>query len=791
MTETSQGTRGDVPERLGPYRIEGRLGSGGMGEVFEGYDERLERAVALKRVHPEHADAQTAERLHREARAVARLNHPAIVQVHDWVDDASGHWMVMERVQGESLRTVLEAGKLPFAATLRLARDIASGLALAHQSGIVHRDLKPDNIMVTETGRAKILDFGLAKRLSLEDQQTALTMDGKILGTVTAMSPEQALGHTVDPRSDLFAFGTLLYQMVTGVSPFQSDSSMETLTRICTWRQPPVREIDASLPPTLDRLIDHLLQKEPVRRPAGAAEVRLQLDDLASDLSGSARQIRPDTVAIDDQEETLGAVRPALDLTPPSTPPSSKPAATVGEPEPPTTALTSSWSRRRSWMLPASLALSACVALIWVMSRSAWETSRSPEGVGGAAVNVSALPSVEILPENMDDLTLYRHGMRLLERYDKEGNIDQAIEAFQRLLTRNPESAPGHAGLARAYWAKHKNESKDPQWLEQALSVATRGVDIDPFLVAGRVSLGWASLDAGQFEEAEDQFERVLQLEANNADALQGLAERQLTGGNLDKAEEFYRQALLDAPQQWPLLARLGSLLYRMGRFEEAEDMFHRCIHTVPDSLVCHRNLASVYFARGQYDSAAQMFQRSLEIRPTSTLYGNLGTLLFYQGLYPQAVEAFEKALRMSSGANDHRMWANLADAYRWTSGFESQARDSYRRAIQLLEVKLEKAPQDMSSRSRLALYLAKMKRCPKALVELEKLTEVEELDSAILFRKASVFEICDLRDAALRSLGKSIAANYPLEDIRRDPELLKLRGDPRYHHLILNHVDP
>lgn len=778
-----------VPEQLGPYQIVGPLGRGGMGEVFEGFDSRLERPVALKRVHPERVDAQAIERLRREARAVARLNHPSIVQVHDWIDDASGHWIVMERVAGRSLRQVLTPGALPWPEALRLVRQVADGLDAAHRAGFVHRDLKAENLMVTADGGVKILDFGLAKQVVRDDSRMSLTADDKILGTVTTMSPEQALGHAVDARSDLFSLGVLLYEMIAGVSPFRAATPMETLTRICTWRQTPLHEVEAQIPRLLSDRVDGLLEKEPGRRP--------QLALLRRDMDALLRHEPAPKAAEQSLEDGHGPLststreRASLDVPTtateslPSLGDAPNPAEQGAVPETEdrtasfTTALTSTWRRPSSaiWALVLGAACLVGVLALW---------GARPSGPVDSEHGAGTEPALSLLQqplEPMDDYRLYRHGMQLLERYDKQGHVDRAIEAFQRLLARQPDSAPGHAGLARAYWEKFENASKDPQWLQQARTVATRGVQLDPFLVEGRVSLGFVLLTDGEPEEAEEQFRRALQLEPDNVDALRGLAESARVEGRLTDAESLYLQALAVAPNNWSLQAYWGSLLYRMGRLDEAVLAFQRCIDLALDSPVCYRNLAGIYFYQGRYAEAADMFQKTLEIRPTAGLYSNLGTLLFYQGLYSQAVEAFERALEL--GANDYRLWANLADAYRWAPGHEAKASETYGRAIQMLQEKLSKAPEDLDGTSRLALYLAKQAQCVDALGALAPLEAAETSDGAISFRQATVYEICGRRADALRCLEGALSSGYSLEDVRRDPELLELRRDPAYHRLL------
>jgi eukaryotic-like serine/threonine-protein kinase len=266
--------------RIGPYRLVRPLGAGGMGVVWEAWDERLERRVALKRVLPEDAaDPRRRERFRREARAAARLSHPAIVQIHDLLTTLEGDWIVMELVEGKTLAALLREGPLGLGRLLPVARQIAGGLAEAHAKGILHRDLKTENVIITPAGDVRILDFGLAKRYWGSGEEP-LSIAGQVAGTGRAMSPEQANGLDLDPRSDLFSFGSLLYEALTGVSPFQAPTLVETLHKVCSHQPPPACERNPAVPAPLSDLIDRLLEKDRDLRPAGAAEVAARLEEL-------------------------------------------------------------------------------------------------------------------------------------------------------------------------------------------------------------------------------------------------------------------------------------------------------------------------------------------------------------------------------------------------------------------------------------------------------------------------------------------------------------------------------
>ncbi len=306
------------------------LGRGGMGEVYLAWDEMLERHVAIKRIRSDRlGDATSRARFLHEARAVARLDHPAIVRVYHVLERDDSQCLVMEYVRGQDLTKLIASGKIDAARAVAIARGIADGLAEAHRQGLVHRDLKPGNVMLTEDGRIKILDFGLAKALwpggapSAKDEQ--LTQSGMIVGTVHAMSPEQAGGWPVDHRSDLFALGSLLYEMLSGRPPFRGEHFLDTLSRIVGSQPEPLAELRPDLPRPLLSLVERLMEKDRERRPHNADLVAQELAALSpgSDSGAAAigtsprrRPISEDVAALADAPTDLGIQAPRVETEP-------------------------------------------------------------------------------------------------------------------------------------------------------------------------------------------------------------------------------------------------------------------------------------------------------------------------------------------------------------------------------------------------------------------------------------------------------------------------------------------
>jgi predicted Ser/Thr protein kinase len=265
-----------------------------MGEVFLAYDSRLDRRVAIKRIRPgSEVTSASRERFRREARLAARLSHSAIVQVYDILEEEGSEYIVMEYVEGTTLRDQVRRGPMDVRAALELARELAAGLDTAHRQGVIHRDLKTENVLISTSGGAKILDFGIAKRFLDSEEEGSLTAESSILGTCRAMSPEQARGEPLDPSTDLFALGVLLYEALTGTSPFEAENHLSTLSRVILYRQPPVHKLNPAIPWQLSQLIDRLLEKSAAMRPVSAAEVRRELEEIAARLGTTSSSGAP------------------------------------------------------------------------------------------------------------------------------------------------------------------------------------------------------------------------------------------------------------------------------------------------------------------------------------------------------------------------------------------------------------------------------------------------------------------------------------------------------------------
>src|SRR5688572_8143976 len=467
-----------IGRSLRQYVITAQLGQGGMGQVWKARDTSLEREVALKVLPPQYIDdPERKDRFVREAKSASALNHPNIVTIYEINSDQGIDFIAMEYVAGETLSKVIHRGALTVDAAIRLAVQVAEGVGRAHRAGIVHRDLKPGNIMVTDEGLVKVLDFGLAKwwapaRAPLASDVTRLasTQIGTTVGTVGYMSPEQAIGDAVDARSDVFSFGVVLYQMLAGYLPFAAESQVEILRKLHLEEPPSLASVRPEVPAVVEAIVTRALAKKPSDRYGSCMEVAAALRAVASG-----------TVSSDSRMET--AIQTGT---------TSRRAA-LSEPS------------RRTRRLTSRAAMAVLVlALVGGASFALWR-------LNDVGRRTDATPTDAV----SDPAELSRQAAALLARYDKEGNVDRAIGNLERALSADPQYATAHAYLSEAYIRKRAT-NPDPQFLNLAREAARRATELGPDLAAAHLASGRVALESGGRDEAARAYRRAADLDPAN-----------------------------------------------------------------------------------------------------------------------------------------------------------------------------------------------------------------------------------------------------------------------------------
>ena len=735
--------------RLGPYEILAALGAGGMGEVYKAHDTRLERDVAVKILPPRASDLESRGRFEREARTISQLNHPHICAVYDVgrvqpEGTTAGHgdaidFIVMEFVRGETLASLLGRGRLPIARVLDHAVQIADALDAAHQASIIHRDLKPGNIMISESGLVKVLDFGIAKRVpgaGVEAERTtaaALTAFGATIGTPAYMSPEQTLGDVIDARSDVFSFGVVLYEMLGGQLPFQATTNLRLIRQIVHEPQRPLKQVAPEVPAEIIALVDRCLMKDPADRYQSAGA-------LLQDLRRAAARVKP--------------VVPPLD-------------AEVRPVTPSTVRL----HRRRVMrgLMAAGVVIAAI--LTWVTGPSLLRWVRLQTTAPAALADEDASPA-----------QLVERATERLARYYRDGNVDRAIAQLDRALALKTPYPAAEARLSLAYWRKNGLVA-DAEWRKRALAHAERAVAGDDQLAIGHVAHGTASMLAGELDKAALAYGKALTLDPGNPELMWRLGDLDEARKDAAAAEQQYRRATAAAPGEWEPHMRFGAFLYRRGRYAESIQVFDKARELAPDHTRTYANLAAAYHQVGRTDESAAVLQRALAIGPDSLIYSNLGTYLYFQGKYPEAVSAFEQSLKLN--ANSSLRWGNLADAIRMTAPGSDKMHDSYLRAIQLADEELGRRPDDVGVRSSVAVYLIRDGQRTRALDEIGRVLAQKDRPAAVLFKAGLVMELANERSKALGLLRQALEAGYGFREILTEPDLVKLRADPDFHRLV------
>jgi len=845
-----------------------------MGDVYRAIDTRVGRTVAIK-VLPPDAAAQSDRRLRfeREARAVARLNHPHICTLYDVGQQDGLEFLVMEYLDGETLGARLARGPLPLAEALKHAAALAQALARAHREGITHRDIKPSNIMLTESG-VKLLDFGLAKlreresgveRSPLDEQSTgtALSPEGTVIGTIAYMSPEQLEGRQVDSRTDIYALGLIIYEMVTGQRAFAKGSQAGLIAAILTEAPPPMSTAQPKTPAPLERIVLTALAKDPSKRWQDAGDLAREIAWVAADshttaVEGPPRGARRRVPAWAWSAAAAAAVVASIGTAsivwnrdsirdsirnPIRTPQSGirnlvvLPCRASGDA---TTraycdGLTDTLSARMT-PLAASRGLQI-TSTLEVRQRRVTDATQARREFGatlileggieraGDALRVNYVlidattlrqidaysatspasdpfalqdrvatwaAGVLALQLNAADrqtlvasgtraagaLELYLQGRGYLLNFQTAGNIDRAIDLFNRAIALDPRYAPAYAGLGGAFW--HKFEAtREPGRVDQARTACAEAVALDAELSASHVCLGTIAFGTGAVEDAVQEFQLALSREPTSDEANLGLARAQARSGATAEAEATYKRAIALRPQYWATHAWLGTFYRERARYPEAVREYELARTLTPDNARVHYILCGMYGTGsvGRYDDGIAACRQSAALVPSVAAYSNWGSVLSNLRRFDEAIVQFEAAQRV--GPEDYLLDGDMARAY-FHAGKRAEAKALYDRAVTLVDQSLTVDPRDVDARISLAAYHAKLGNRRTAIEQLNRLPSDLSDPHVLLFGAVIYVDLGD-RATALTWLERASRGGMVANELRDWIELDALKNEPRY----------
>jgi len=678
-----------IGQTISHYRITAKLGEGGMGAVYRAEDVKLQREVALKFLPGDlAADAEARKRLVKEARAASRLNHPNIGTIYEVNDEGDMPFIAMELVKGESLKQVLQRGSLRAELLLEIARQIVEGLNEAHQAGVLHRDIKPANIMVDANGRVKILDFGIAvlterQRGAGETEENFVTRtatQASTGGTIPYMAPEQLRGEVADARSDIFSFGVLLYECLTGRLPFRGDTPIDTLHAILHQSFTPLRDTLPEISREWEEVVERCLEKAPPRRFQSMTEV---LGTLRRATAGAAKEDKSlavlyfENLSANKEDEyfrdgiTEDVITELLKIKGLRVFPRSSVVAYRDKPLP---------APQIGQQLQAAFVLEGSVRRAGNRIRITTQLieTRTRQGVWAErydremkdvfevqddiARSISQALRIKLTPQeekalarkptdNAEAYDCYLRGRTFARRVSKP-DLQFAMQMYERAISLDPKFAVAYAGLGMVCGFLYEWHEQDPKWIEKGLLAAERALTLDPQLAEALAARARIVYSQHRYEEAILYSRMAIERKPDCDGAHWTLGQACFVSDRWQDGAAAAKQAAETAGDDYNVFIPYINILERLGQMETARGLreqqvavIERHLQQVPDDTRARILLAGNYASFGKEADAVRESRRAAELRPNDpNIQYNAACVCGILGKKAEAMQLLRKA---------------------------------------------------------------------------------------------------------------------------------------------------